>query len=94
MTYGLSLVAADTTTGALRWTRAFPMTFLNSLTVGANGDVYMGALDNALYRFNGSTGAQVWRYALPGALIGQPVVDGSNIYFGATDDACTRCAMA
>lgn len=86
VTYGVFLVALDTTTGAIRWSRAFPMTFLNSLTVGANGDVYMGALDNAIYRFNGSTGAQVWRYALPGALIGQPIVDGTNLYFGTNSD--------
>lgn len=84
--YGASLVAVDTASGAVRWSRLFPMTFMNSLTVGANGDIYMGALDNALYRFSGSTGAQIWRYALAGSVIGQPVVEGTNIYFGSNND--------
>lgn len=77
-----SLSAYDAQTGHQLWTakKIGPLTFAAPLV--ANGIVYVGSQDNAVYAFDAQAGTQVWRHVLSGPIYQTPLIDNGTLVVG------------
>jgi outer membrane protein assembly factor BamB len=77
----------DAATGALRWEAPVRGTFSPlSVPAFAGGDLYTSDRSGSIYRLDGGTGASVWDFQLPSAVVrGSPLVAGRYVYAGFED---------
>lgn len=75
------VVALDSATGAVRWSRLLPSRSESSPLVAA-GRVFFGSEDGTVYALDARTGATVWTYRAPGAVKASPSLSEGRLYFG------------
>jgi len=75
-----NVLCINATTGALVWEFA---TSGGAYVPSVYGSyVYTGAGSGIVYCLNALTGTQVWNYTTNGGVVGAPVVNNGNVYFG------------
>lgn len=74
--------AYDPKTGSRLWISGKIGNLVLSAPTIANGVVYVGSQDDAVYALNASTGAKIWRQPLAGPINTSPVVANGNVYVG------------
>ncbi len=76
--------ALDGATGAQRW--SVVAGGWSSAAIGADGAVYVGALDYKVYAFDGATGRQKWTYRTANAIISSPALSADGTVYVGSDD--------
>lgn len=83
------LVAMRADDGSLLWERPIGagrgVAHAGEPVAGANGTIFVGADDGALYAYDATTGAPRWRYQTEGDKVSGPLPVGDNVYIGASD---------
>ena len=82
----LQLHAVVAATGAAKWTYTTGSYVHSSPTLGADGSVYVGSMDNNLYALT-AAGKLLWSAPTGGSVYSSPAIsaDGVSIYVGAYD---------
>ena len=74
--------AFDANTGGILWTSP---TYFNSLPALANGVLYVGSDDNAVYALNANTGTVRWRFGTGNSVYSSPSVANGVVYAESND---------
>jgi outer membrane protein assembly factor BamB len=78
----------DPATGAVRWTYqipgGLPLAFSSTATV-ADGLVFVGAHDGAVYALAADWGSLRWRFPTNGSVQSRPAIDDGNVFLGSDD---------
>ncbi|HWD10286.1 MAG TPA: PQQ-binding-like beta-propeller repeat protein [Solirubrobacteraceae bacterium] len=75
------IVALNSKTGAMRWSRSLPSASESSPLVD-RGRVFFGSQNGTVYALNASTGRPIWTYHAGGAVKASPSLSGGVLYFG------------
>jgi outer membrane protein assembly factor BamB len=75
------IVALDSTTGAIRWTRSLPSPSESSPMLD-KGRVFFGSQSGLVYALDAHNGKVVWTYKAAGAVKASPTLSGGVLYFG------------
>jgi outer membrane protein assembly factor BamB len=75
------LVALNSATGALRWSRGLPSPSESSPLID-DGRIFFGSQDGTVYALDAHTGRQIWTYHAGGAVKASPTLSGGLLYFG------------
>jgi outer membrane protein assembly factor BamB len=58
---------------------------VNSSPAVANGALYVGSVDGAIYSLDVKTGTIRWRLHTNGPVVSSPIIDEDTIYIGSND---------
>jgi outer membrane protein assembly factor BamB len=75
------ILALNSTTGKVRWSRSLPSPSESSPLVD-HGRVFFGSQNGTVYALNASTGSVAWTYHASGAVKASPSLSGGVLYFG------------
>jgi outer membrane protein assembly factor BamB len=75
------VVALNTKTGKIRWSRNLPSASESSPLID-HGRVYFGSQNGTVYALSAHNGSVIWAYHAGGAVKASPSLSGGTLYFG------------